>query len=425
MQQDFLWVVLVVGSTFYYQIYAMTPTGYQRADVDSHRYKGENIMQKVLATKINTVGYLNDLNDSRRNPNYVDWDPKRTELMISEARHGWKPDAVVHIYNHTSPIFSEDLIDQVMANLEKQLETLQTAPDMKVKNPFDDGTIVLSKADQQAGFLNHYGDGKKLIRPKALAVSGYRRNSVGWVANAVRLKENMKPFTEMQTILDVYKDRLALQMACIMENVGQQLGVVTLGVADKLHASRLMFHQGCSQKAMRDLFKDGMGQKLYELNWIDNNFGTDFIDVCLKDPTKFGPLKPTKMREFRTAFQTVRDFDQGLVEIDGEDVTEETIQQARAKATKESVQAYFRKPKTGKNDPKVAAKDAVLKLEEQSPVEIIREVVRAYKLNDLERLNKYIPYAKAINEAIENIMADAGIKVAASSTEKKVKGKTK
>ena len=377
-------------------------------------------MKKVIATKINTVGYLNELNDSRINPNYTEWDGKRTELLISESRHGWKPDEVVHIYDKTSPIFDEKIIDKIVKNLEAHLERLETAPDMKVKNPFADGSIILSKADQKAGFLAHYGDGKKLVRPKALAVSGYRRNSVGWVANAIRLKENMEAFTEMQTILEVYKDRLALQHACVMENVGQQFGVVTLGVADKLHASRLMFHQGCSQKAMRDLFKDGMGQKLYELNWIDNNANTDFIDRCLKDPAKFGPLQPTKLREFRTSFQTVRDFEQGLIEIDGEEVTEEHIQAARAKATNEKLEAYFKKPKAGKNDPKVASKDDMLKLEEQSPVEIIREVITAYKLNDLERLNKFIPFAKAINEAVAGIMAE--VKIAAETT-KTVKGK--
>jgi len=356
-------------------------------------------MEKVSNIKTSLVGYHPDRNYSRINPNYTDFDSKRTELLMSVTRRGWLPEKTVVCYK------DDKLAAEIFTDLESKLAALETAEDMVVKNPLGDGKITLSKADQIAGFLAHYGDGKKLIAPKLIAVWGYRRNSVGWIGKAIRLKANQPVNNEMQVIERTFKNILEIQKACVLENMDQKTGVLTLGVPDMLDSARKMFEEGCSQKAIRDIYKDGTGTKIYNLLWLDAAFKMDMVDKCIKDPKLFGPLGQSKLTPFRTAKTLVDEFDQGIVSIDGEKITEETIQEARAKGTAEAVEAYFRTPKTGKNEVKMANKDKIKQIATASKVDIIKAVLNAVKIDDLDTINaKYNVAFKEINAAIEKIM---------------------
>lgn len=364
-------------------------------------------METVVSTPVWEVGYLDELNFSRTvGFDYLSNKTKIAEGVESFVNKGWLAEKPVHIFPVESAV--GDFADKAgMARkarhdfwLEQETVSLKIHLDGNDEaSKFDLSAVDLANAHKMT-YLTEKGNDRKI---NWLGVSGHRRARMLIIANAILLRLKRPIITEMATIKSEYGHITDLQEACLWENLSQVQGVVTLGIPDKLTAARHMYQKGALEIRLRKVFKDGMGQKLYGLCWNDDHYGTDLVDRCIKDPKLFGPLTAADLRKFRNAYEEAESV------VDNPDSSESDVEIMKAVMAPDALVQYFENPKAGKkNEPAMAKKDTITGIG-QSPVKIIKAVVKAVLKDMPTTLDVYTPYAAEINTAIELIMAGATV----------------
>ena len=160
---------------------------------------------------------------------------------------------------------------------------------IKVAGAEKDREITVSAGDMLVSFENTYVNKGKIIAPKYRGMYAFRRFAVIVLANALAKKLEKPEITEVPATMFENKDEKgntltgekldrARKMVCIAENTKKNDGVHILDWRDIMRAAYNLFISGCSQNNLRDLFKDGTGQKLWWLLQLNNIIVTPVKD---------------------------------------------------------------------------------------------------------------------------------------------------
>jgi hypothetical protein len=371
-------------------------------------------MDKVVSKKYWEIGYVESMNFSRDEKfDYLGNATKVNELVESLVNKGFLAEKPVHIY----PVKSDlgDFEDKANGARAVRLEYWAKHETIKVKihltdekdpREFQLSAVELANA-HKALYLTEKGNDRKITH---LAVSGFRRSYAVTLANAILIRLQRPIIDTISVIESQYGSMAEMQEACLWENLSQAQGVVGLTLVDKLSAARRMFQEGALEVALRRIFKDGMGQKLYGLCWCDSRYGTNLVDQCVADPKLFGPLSAAKLREFRKLYQDAESVEMSIDEPES-DEEKAALAKAHEDMKPDNLMEYFKDPKKGqkKND-RMATKDVIEGIT-QNPVMIIQEVAKRILNDTTTGLKPYIPYAAEINSCVMAIMAGGKVTV--------------
>lgn len=274
-------------------------------------------------------------------------------------------------------------IDEALRRLSAAWEALKTAnlSDEPLSVRIQETNVSVSLADQCRVFEAVHTKNGKLIMPKYIGVTCYRRGEAFLLANTIRAKKGLEPATEVPAVVREYKNRMEQYADNLLENDGKTDAAMAMTMADRVFAVREMFRLNASEAdIMRSLGGEGhrgMAQKLHRLCKLD----AGFPDLEIVDRIKIG-------------------------ELDHKIFDKEKVQKLlKEEATKADVETFIATKGEVSNKPKVMSRKDIEGLKEKNPCILIKLVLDSVLKNDASILREMTLHHKAVNEFWTGLVA--------------------
>ena len=195
-------------------------------------------------------------------------------LIASLADRGYDPTKVVEAYKLT-----EDESKQGKHERQKRLDELKANKETVTVTRLNEAgqleKVTLSPSDILRTYQTMYVKNGKVVTPTYGGVTGYHRDHVLVVVNALRFMSQEPLIEAIPCLVKVYANKAERDLACIAENTqGMQQGVNKLSSGDYMTAALNLYRSGSIEGKFRKIFKGGMGQKLFAICTLNNEFKT-------------------------------------------------------------------------------------------------------------------------------------------------------
>ena len=245
-------------------------------------------------------------------------------------------------------------------------------------------------------FEELYTKNGKIVEPEYLGISGNRRSEVFFDAMVIRRSAQQPISDEIPVMVKHYDsplDRLSEQMR---ENEWKLVGFKQPSPVDKLLAAKEAIELGASQARVRELFKDGMGIKLWWIVELNARFPelriVERMQLDPKDPefvnvqsAKFDDLQKLGLRSNPEALAAHNGKIREKMEISGSS-EEEILSKQSAPISASEVDSYFRGKREGGNADKIMKKETIENLSKNSPSSVARDCFKSVMTNNTDHM---------------------------------------
>lgn len=254
-------------------------------------------------------------------------------------------------------------------------------------------SVAKSNADGAARlkvFEMLYVKDGKLREPKYLGNTGNRRGSRIEEIGYKRLKEKQEPWTQVAVYFKEHASEASRRESQLFENFGRDNAAKNLSGKEIMAATQLLYEVGYKESdLMRTGLKRGMAQKVHRLFQLNSKFpDVKILERLQLDETddRFIPWGIDK-EEIKSLLDCI-------------DPTEAGKKQ-KPITTLSVVEEYFAALRKGERPEKAMNKDDFLELGQQSNIQLVKDVVEAYRTNDKDTLFRHAEATEAHNLVTE------------------------
>lgn len=253
--------------------------------------------------------------------------------------------------------------------------SMDAEPD-KVK--IGEETILINSSDMVRIAESLFVDDKgKIIPPKYVGVTGYRRGANIAFANAIAAKSGQEGVKNLPVVIREYANTKEQIIDNIRENTGKTEGAVRPGLADNIGAAKRLYQLGASPADIGRAFglNRGATQKFAEVCKLDKAYP----DLKIVDRIMSGELENAKSYTYSKVNALLKDG-----------------------ASEEEVEDFLQNP-TDKA-PKSMKRPDIVRIMDQCPVTLVKMVCLAILKDDASYIEKYVLAANAVNKAVNDVV---------------------